>query len=303
MNLRGSHSLTTYLADNENLQFDFTIQNSNRNEGKENIIFRVYRGSELLKTINLKDNGTGLGDGKPSPVREVPVFLEQPGQGTYRIEISTTGDDQFIRSFTTTQKHYQFKNRLYLAGSKEYHVLGRVEEAPITVYVKGTSLSARTSHEKALQTVTVNGKKLTVTKTQTPASMNLPNNTDFFAVTVPIRDIVLETDGVIALSSSAEFSIPTRGVETLHGSSDPSQYDYVLTKFVNAGREGSWLIASQTVTGSFSKNTHFTISSDPPIGTNGKPFRVRELEITIKANPMNFQDVKKGIKQLLGMKK
>lgn len=299
LDIRGPHAFVTYLGRNEDLDMTFLMQNSNRNAGKDNVTFTVYRGIDLMKTVVLKDDGTGKGDGKPSSPREVSIRIPRPGAGTYRVQMAAKSDDPFIRSITTRQKYLMWANRIYLAGSKEYRMLGDIDDKPITLYVKGSSLTASTSHESALQTITVGGRPLILKKTHTPYSIKLPKSNEFVPVTVPARDVALDTDGTFVLSKDAVFSVPSRDIELLTGLSDPTELDYVVASYSPVQHQGDWLVAEKTIEADLGRSIHFTVSFEPPIGAGDDAIRMHDLEVELVGGPITMEDVRKGIRKIL----
>lgn len=294
--IRGAQTLETYIGSNEDLNITLAVQNSNRNPGKDDLSIKVSRGIDLMKSMVLKDTGAGKGDGKPSEVRDVAVVLPNPGPGTYRIELSAS-DDIFIRTMTTRQRYLIWNKKLYLAGSREYRALGATQDLPVTVYVKGTTVTASTAHDNALQTITVGGKKLDIVKKHSPFSVKLPSSKDFVPVVVPTRDIQLTTDGVFVLSKDQSFFVTAKNFVSLTGTSDPSELDYVVAKYAQIGHEGDWLVAEKTITADLGRSVRYTISFDPPLSAGA--LRMKELEVKVVGGPITFTDIKRGLSKLL----
>lgn len=299
LSIRGAHSFLTYVGRDEDLNVTFTMQDSNRNVGKDDVTFRVYYGSELVDTKVMKDDGSGGGDGNPSAKRDMKIELPRPDAGTYRIDITSATDDPFIRSVTTSQKYFMWNGTLYLAGSKEYRALGDVENTPLTLYVKGSKLTASTSHETALQSITVGSRQLTLKKTHTLYTTKLSNSDVFVPVTVQQRDIKLETDGVFVLSKDTSFSIPSKGIIGLTGASDPSMFDYVIAKYASVQHQGSWLVAEKTVEANLAKTIHFSIAFTPPNGSGSEALHLKELKVRLSGAPLTFADIGKAIQRIL----
>ncbi len=295
--IRGTQTLITYLGKGEDLNVVLSVQNSNRNPGKDDLSIKIYRGIDLMESTVIKDTGGGKGNGRPSVARDVVVKAPHPGPGTYRIELSTS-DDQFIRTITTDQRYMMWNKTFYLAGSNEYRAMGNTQDSPATIYVKGTSLTASTAHDNALQTITVGGKRLEVKKKHTAFTMKLPTSKDFVPIVVPIRDMQLTTDGVFVQSKDQAFSVVSKNVVSLSGTSDPSELDYVVAKYASVEHEGEWLVAEKTITADLGRSVRYTISFDPPLSTGEGALRMKELKVSVVGGAVTLNDIRRGLKKL-----
>lgn len=301
VSIRGSHTFMTYVGAGEDLDVSFNIRNSNRNPGEDPVTITVYRGEDTVLRKAIGDNGTGKGDGKPSPAFDVSVHLDAPGEGTYRIDVTTNSGDQFIRSITTSQRYFTVSNAIYPAGSKEYHVMGQVESEPLVLYMKGTYLTARTSHKTMLQTITVGGQKLDLADTQTDYSIEVPASDDLVQVVVPNRDVFLTTDGTFALSRDAYFSTQMENVVPLHKAGDLTALSYVIARYVPVTRHGAWAVAERTIAALPAGRTlRFSIHSDPSITDGDGTLRVKSLEVKLTGRSLGFSDAVKGLKRIVG---
>ncbi|MFH0829327.1 MAG: hypothetical protein V1907_04085 [Candidatus Kerfeldbacteria bacterium] len=299
LSTRGSQTFVTYIGKSEDLDVTLTMQNSNRNDGKDNATIDVYRGIDRVATQTVNDNGSGKGNGRPSPARDVRVTVPHPGLGTYQIVVSTT-DDQFIRSITTRQRYFMWQKKLYLAGSKEYQALGSVEDKPVTVYLKDASyLTATTAHESMLQTIMVGEKKLDVNAAHTEFTTSLTKSNEFIPITVPLSDVNLLSDGVFVLSKDESFTVPTKNIVMLNGGSDPSIVDYVVAQYMPIKQQGNWYIVDTTIKADLGRSPHFSISFDPPLGPGNEALRVKELILKLYGGPFSMQDIRKGVDKLL----
>lgn len=293
--VRGPHTLRTYVGANEDLEVRFTMQDSNRNLGRDDLTFRIYRGFELLYEQRVKDEDDGSEKTPVGAARDVEVRLQAPGPGTYRIEITATSEDQFFRSITTKQKYIAWDQQMFLAGGSEYRELGNIEEGPITVYVRGTTLTVSTPHVSMLQTLLVNRTKLILKDVHAPHIVDLPDATRFVPVTIPKRDVLLQTDGTIVFDPSQAFSISAEHIDTLTNSSNPDPYDYVVATYTGAKPEGEWLAAEKSIKGDFGREMSATLSFLRPDGVPGEILQVKSLEITLHLAPLTWTNVWNGI--------
>lgn len=284
---RGSHTLTTYVGRDEPLELELTLQDINRHAGRDDVTIRVVRGEETIRTSVLRDDGVVRATGQASPERTIELQYPDLDPGVYQVEISTRDDDPFLRRISTKQRYLMFKRRLYIAGNDEYESLGRVDPGSRIVYVRGSTLTASTSHQGALQTMTVGRQSLTLSRVNAPVTLTLPKTDGLIAVTVPNQDVLLETDGYFALSPDAFLEIPSLVVHSLEAGDDWSDYDYVLARYHPTQQAGSWTVAELDLQEiPKSKTAHFVIVGSPAIGAGGHPLRVKSLEIELRADPL-----------------
>ncbi|MBI5405391.1 MAG: hypothetical protein HY976_04165 [Candidatus Kerfeldbacteria bacterium] len=287
--VRGSHTLLAYLGPGETLKLKFQIQDMNRVRGRDDVSVAVLRGSELLTRTVLRDDGDESASGLPSSIRDVSVEMAAPGEGAYRIQITTNRDDSLIRTITSAQTLLMFEKRLYLAGSQEYQAFGQVDDRPMTLFVQGKSLTIQTGHVKSLQTVTVGSRKVKLAKTNTPVTIKLPTSTAPIQVTVPIRDVILSSnDATFSLSPQNSFSLQSVDFQDVRGLSDLSKIDYVIAKYQPLEQVGTWSVAELSLPSiPAGPAVHFLINGDPALSP-GDPIRVKELEIRLHGERLSF---------------
>lgn len=301
--LRGNHTLLTYLGKNEDLDFQFTMQEANRNRGKDDVLVKVYRNDTAVHEEVLPDDGDQRDSGAPSAPREYRLRLAKPGEGQYRIVFTSESDDSFIRLIVSPQKYLVWDKKLYLAGSSEYKALGSPDDRPLTVYVRGTTLTATTTHDRSLQTIKVGSREVAVTKRLVPVTVNLEPSAALIPVTVPKQDLVLETDGVFVFTPSEYFSLYPPKMGQLNGADNPAPYAYVLARYTPAVHDGPWLVAEHRFDPVvLSRNVHVAVRGEPPIAPGQASIRAKEIAVTFSGRPVTFNDLIKGVKMMLKIK-
>ncbi len=236
VSLRGRHRLLTYVG-GEALNFTFFIQDMNRMEGADPVIVSVYRLGEtepVARSI-LADDGNTRSDQRSSQLRAAAINLTDPAAGVYQLEF-TASNDVFIRKLLTAQSKLVFVDRLYLGDHVGYSDVVR----PITVLVDGQSLTARAAHQESLQTLKVAGSDLVIGEPQTRYSRRLPVGQEPLAVLSPRRDILLETDGLFALSAGDYFDpLPfVLNQYTTRSDLDARHIDFILTGYEEPETDG-----------------------------------------------------------------
>ncbi|MEY4723065.1 MAG: hypothetical protein RLZZ324_578 [Candidatus Parcubacteria bacterium] len=228
VSLRGSHRLLTYVK-GEPLSFTFVLQDMNRESGADATRAAVYAlgASTPLASAALGDDGDVSDDQKSSGLRELTVTLPAPAEGAYRVALATT-DDVFIREIRTRQSRIVFEDHLFLGD----HVGYSPQTPPFTAYASGTRLAARTPHAESTQTLVVGGAPLLIDQPVAQVSTSLFGSTPV-AVTAPKRDVILETDGLFALSASDWFDpLPFRlGPSATRTELDARGIDFALAAY------------------------------------------------------------------------
>jgi len=199
--LRGGHRILTYVK-GEPLNFSFTVQDMNRELGADPVYVNLYQvgGEQSLASAKLPDDGNITDSQLSSGLRKVEVSLDAPVEGAYRIELTAT-PDIFIREIRTPQNKVVFDDRLFLGD-----FVGYSDSVPkAIVWTDGTLLTARTPHAEGMQTVSAGPEKLVLDQPNIPVSANLAGK-ELHEVSAPKRNVLLESDGVFALSESAWFN-------------------------------------------------------------------------------------------------
>lgn len=285
--IRGSRTLLVYVGKGEGLDLKFTVRDLNRHAGKDDVTIDILHGNKLLSTEALRDDGNVGANGAVSAARTIHLLHPELNEGTYRIEVVAKSGDALITSIESKHQLLVFEKTLSLAASSEYSAAGQTNDTPITVYVQGTKLSASAMHEKSVQTITVGSRQIRLGKVNKPVQVTLPTSRDLIPVTVPIQDVLLQTDGVIALSPEQFFNLKQFSVDALMEKSDLNRYDYVLAQYVRPEQAGKWLVATKTFSAiPKGRVTHFVIIGDPALGEGHRTLRVRELEIRMEGDAL-----------------
>lgn len=281
--LRGSQTMLVYVGPNEPLEVMFGVQDINRYVGADDITFNVWFGDQLITSEVFKDDGETKATGKAGSERPFNLVVPKTSEGIYRIEVTMNIEDAFTRTIESKQRFVMFQNRLYLAGSREYRALGRVDERPAIVYVKGSKLTATTSHANSLQTITVGGKKLVLDKTNKSTTITLDDPERFTPVTVPIQDVKLESpNGYFALTKDSFFEATQPELTAAEQGTELERYRYVIARHRPPIQQNSWLVAEQNISPiPASRTLHFVLLSDPPLNETRRSLKVKSLEVEL----------------------
>lgn len=243
VSLRGNHRLLTYIKD-ETLHFTFIVQDMNRQIGADPVTVSVYRdgSDEAVSRTVLEDDGNISTDQRSSSLRTVAVTLAGAMEGVYKIEF-TSPPDVFIRKIVTPERKLVFADRIYIGD----HVGFSPDLPKRTVVMDGRRLTARTAHAEGMQTLTVGGEKLGLDEPLTKYIRTLQGS-GLTSVTAPKGDVLLETDGMFALSRDDYFDPLPLTLEwyTAAVDLDKRRIDFVLTSYEPPGNDGDLRVAEAT---------------------------------------------------------
>lgn len=282
---RGSHEIEMFVQNGEPFDLTFMMQEINRHSGSDDVQFTVFRDDSIVSRAEYRDDGNRKNNGVASGIRPFRIQLPNATPGVYRIVLATKDDDPFIRAIVSRSKEMFFRGTLYLAGSSEYRALGNDENGSMTVYVKGTTLTASTAHENSLQTVRVGSKKITIANRHAPYTVKLPNPDRFEKITVPIADLRLETDGVFALSPDRWFS-SLAGATTIKDFNKIDRFDYILAKgIINPKKSGQYAVTRKSIDlRSGSRTVRFAVSIDPVREGNTERINIKKVRVTLRGD-------------------
>lgn len=243
VSLRGSHRMLVYV-ERETLQLTFSVQDMNRHAGADPVTVSVYRAGDSERTLArtvLADDGDVADDQRSEGLRTVAVTLTDPAPGAYRVDL-TASDDVFIRSIRTPQQKLVFDSHLVLGD----HVGYSDRTDPVTVIADGTRVSAWTSHADAFQTLTMDGKPYGIDALRVPVHAELAGIRQRHVIVSPKRDVVIDTDGVLALSEGQYFDPLPFALQwyTDVAALDAAGIRYVLTSYEPPVRDGELLVAT-----------------------------------------------------------
>lgn len=293
MSLRGSHRMLVY-AERETLQLTFSVQDMNRHAGADPVTVSVYRAGDsehaLARTV-LADDGDTTDDQRSEGLRTVAVTLTDPTPGAYRIDL-TASDDVFIRSIRTPQQKLVFDGRLVLGD----HVGYSDRTDPATILADGTRVSAWTPHADAFQTLIVDGTPHRLDAIRVPAYAELDGIRQRHAIVSPKRDVVLDTDGVFALSEGQYFDPLPFALQWYTDSAalDAVGIRYVLTSYEPPVRDGDLLVATAEFDtadlATTDEGAYRFVISVPGLEEDASALHLESLYATLRRPPSSVAD-------------
>lgn len=292
--LRGPHEIITYV-ENEPLDFKFTFQDINRHKGADNFSIIVSRGGKKVLEKKVSDDGISKASGAVKDPKEVEIYLEKPAFGVYAISIQAKDDDIFIKNISTRQSLVMFSNHLYFADDDEYKVLEGVTSKASNVLFSGQTLSARTSHKSALQTITIDKKPLILKEANKEYEFKR-NKTQIgiLPVAIPKSDVYLLSDGFFVFDSRQFFN-PDLGAVLNLGADVPENINYVIAQYPKlTDLDNGWLKAEAEFSGKElfrdDKGQYNFILQIPNLD-NKKFLKLRRMKVEFEKAPITFFNI------------
>jgi len=280
VSLRGRHELLVYVGA-EPLDLAFVTQDMNRTSGGDavEVIVRSAESGKIVARAALPDDGNTSADQRSTPLRTLPLTVLDPGEGVYRVEFSS-GDDVFIRKIVTKQRKIVFEDALYLGD----HIGYSDRNPSVIVQVRGSRIDALTHRPESLQELSLSGARLKIAQTHTRVGRSLPAGT--VEIISPKRDVVLETDGVFALTPDDMFDpLPFRiGARASAGDLDARGIGYVIAAYEPSALEEGATVATVSFDLSALDRTEegaYRIAvALPALADTNHSFHLRSLRVT-----------------------
>jgi len=200
--LRGAYQFYVYIK-NENLNLKLTLARLENLDTADTAILLVsdQSGREIWRKDISKDMVLNL---------NLPNLTE----GVYKVELRT-GDNIVTKSFSTTQNKLVFINRFWTM-------------APSDFYGDNNILKVRTVNPASLGDFYFGATKFNVDKTYIPFNFNIDQHSGFYNIKTSQADLIVETNGLFALSSEQYFN---PDYKRFNADLDLSKINYILASY------------------------------------------------------------------------
>ncbi len=237
VSLRGPHEFLTYIKDED---FDLTVAYTdvNRTYGLDEGYIKVFNeAGDLMTQASFRDDDNVYDNQLTSSFKELRVDGENWPEGVYRISLSGTSDIIW-RSFTTTQRYFVIKNRVFIGDD-----VGQLPQPrSTTVFTNAKRLTYETQHVEGLQTIQAGGQNQVVAAVGGKFTQSLLEP-GVLAVTSPVGDVKITGEGKYAFSRDSWFD-PDPISLTAFSDLEHGQVDYVLANLAPVTSEGDWRVAT-----------------------------------------------------------
>ena len=231
----GAYQFYTYIKDEE-LSFDFSFRDLNKNSDPDPIDVFVYYEDQELYSESLDDDGGQGGEDKSFKLR-----LSQLPEGVYKIGVRANSDI-VTRSISTPQSKMAFINKVSLADAPEISC-GRNLFTGSRQLQFMTALADRLGRVKIHQ---VSGDAfseivdIVETYKQYETGQVLP---PFSEVIMPSDGIVVSGDGLFSFSAEEYFD-PRLKKAGEGFDPDEQGVDFVIARYAPPTKDGDWSVAS-----------------------------------------------------------
>lgn len=289
--LRGRHELYTYAAD-EDLSFEFTIEDINYEAGDDAVTVSVYRQDQFMLDKTVVDDGeigvTGLSLGP----RTIAVELPNVPAGVYQVMVEAT-DDILITDIRSAQERLVVGKSIHLAGTQEYVNTGvELNVTPTILQSDSNWLTVIAKHPYGVSDVLTYDRVLHINKVDTPYTWVNPISNYEHAVTFPRNDVLVLSDTYFVLPGAEGFD-PWFGLRPVSQYINPDGLSYVLSgHYTEPTRLRSWTTASTTFNltdiGQERPNVLQFIVSAPGLETTSLGLKVRSIRIIAEQHPITL---------------
>jgi len=235
--LRGPWQFYTYI-NNEILDFQFSLEDINKNKDSDPVDLQVYYRGELIDSQHLADDGIAEDNNQVSQEREMELKLANLPEGAYKIELRAN-DDIVTKKIITKQSKLAFINRLWLLDSSDNE---------IELYTDSRLINAQTINPGSLQTIKIFGP---LTSSLPPLELKLGETYKQFSATtlgdenllvIAKDDVIIAGDGVFSIDAKSminpQFKKVTAGFDA-----DKQGINYILTKYNTPIEADGWQVA------------------------------------------------------------
>lgn len=283
ISLRGAFDIWAIPADGEIL-FSFSVQDSNRRTGSDAIVLQIVKGSEIIKTEAIGIGGSR--DEKMGLVTDASIRAKDLKAGAYRVRVIAE-DDVFVRSITTSAKHWVIGPRISFGDMVGYSTSSQ----SAVVWTNSRHLVLETVHEEGLQRVSLGKDAVDLVETHSPMYLTRTNvGTSIQKLEAPNGDLRVIGDGFFSLSPDA-FFIPEPRRITAYTDIDAEGISAILTSanLPESLGDGWYRSAVTFALDSSQDRARFTLSL-PDIASASSSMDIRRVKLTYARPALSFSE-------------
>lgn len=304
--IRGNHEFYTYVGKNQDLDFNFNLQDTNRGHGDDPITIQVYYKDRQVYSKTIEDDGISDNSAEMSRPFDYNLLMQQPPEGLYKIKFFAS-DDIFIRQIKAKQHLISFINHIYLGDNVGYYNDRDPNRYEATELITNTEkLSAITSHKEGLQTISFGNKEIDIDERHIMfvKSYALTERDNFTEkINIPVNDIKISGKGLFSFSKQQYFD-PTYINLTGDQNLDLEKFniDYIIAEYTPAKKLEYWNTkkVEYDLTQFANKNNTYRFAfSFPYSKLTETEIQVSKINIELFAEPIGFTDfLKKSFNQI-----
>jgi len=202
--LRGTHQFYIYTPDGDlSLVIDFLLLRQDK--GADPITVNLYQGDKIIATKFAADNRPGATDGQ-TEIKSLSLAASGLAPGVYKAEMKIS-DDTVIKKIISSSDKLAFINKLWPVSGPE----------PATFYTDADYLQAKAFTPASLQTLNFAGQAVALDEAYKQftflAASSMADQTAVKAIKINKEDVILENNGVFALSPESVFDPALKKVD------------------------------------------------------------------------------------------
>ena len=296
--IRGAHSFYVYIGEGERMSIDLTVQDINRHYNEDIYRVAVFNFADsVVQEFSIPDDGNVDPNGVVGSEQQVAIDIPDLQKGVYRIDVDAN-DDLFTKQITTTQNKFMFDSQIYLTDNTEYKdIVGEGPFQPTVLYTDSSTVSALTSHDAGLQTLTLGQGQLLLDTRHT--FINSHDLQGITKITSPKNDILISGDGHFSFSQDQLFDTTFGSIPSLEDLNSLDGFSYIIANYTPTEMKGDWLIASQKVSVPqlyYHDNKVRFIITMPGLPEEGRTLKVKEVTVLFEKEPITIRNIFSKIK-------
>ena len=224
--LRGPYQILTYI-DNEDVYFDFTFFDLNKNKDDDEININLYFMEQLIDSRHLDDDGIGDDSGEVLESRNVRFDLANMPSGVYKFELRV-GDDIITDTIKTKQSKLSFLNKIWIADESVFDY---------SVFTDSNIIHVQTLNPASVQEIKIASSTLNLNETFRQFSETLATNTT--ELVFEKGDIILAGNGVFSFEFETLLNPALRKIDSSFNLEN-SGINYILAKYKKPEKLGDY---------------------------------------------------------------
>lgn len=298
--IRGTHHLFTYIK-NQPLKFTFKYYDINNLPGEDPFWIQLKRNGEIIEeTKNPDDGEIGIAT-KSTGEKTIEFRKNNLQEGVYELDLSVS-DDIIITHIETDQDKLVFKDRVHLAGTKDYETfVPNINTEPSTLYTSANYITAIAKHPVGVEPLEMYNGTFDIATVNVPYTWDNPIFEQPHHFTAKHNDIDVYGDRPFSFSEDNWFD-PFFGRYALNQYTNVDRLDYMITKkYTPPGKKRSWYTASTTfdltkINRSEISQLQFIVSA-PGLPAASQGIKVRNLTIRASKPSTTLWNILPKLKQ------
>ena len=223
--IRGSFIIYTYLGNDEGLYFSFNYQDLNREDEKDNISIRIFKGSNMIHSETIYDHFLNSYDNSMKNI-VLHIYDKDLEPGIYQIDFKTT-NDALVHNITSQQSLIVFQGDIYIANNEVYkNNFVEMTTEPAEIFTNSEKLKISTMHRQGFQDIVVGDENIKVD--MVGHHYEFEDLEGLTRISTKKSDLVFNGDGYFSFSKDQFFNPSPFTIEPLSDYTSLDHIDFIL---------------------------------------------------------------------------